>query len=349
MTSQRVGNGPSYISGADLNNDHKIDLVTANYDDSTISVLLGNGDNTFQNQVKYSTGTTNDNPNALYIADVNKDGNLDVVTANSGTSNVAVFLGKGDGTFSTAKIYSTGTGCKPTGLVLGDLNKDGNNDLVVTDETNNVVLIFLGDGTGAFTLTNTLSSDSNSKPYGVTINDFNGDGLPDIGITNSGTNNVGIFLNNGNTIFKPQTTYSTGNNPVAMTVVDFNKDGILDIATANYAGNSISVLLGNSAGTFQAQKLFSTGSGSLPYSIYSGDFNGDKNQDIIVPDSGTNKITIFRGNGHGNFRSQKTYSTGDGSNPVDITAVDLNNDNRLDFASANYGTNTVSVFLNTCN
>ncbi|CAF0990391.1 unnamed protein product [Adineta steineri] len=134
-----------------------------------------------------------------------------------------------------------------------------------------------------------------------------------------------------------------------MTVVDFNKDGILDIATANYAGNSISVLLGNSAGTFQTQKLFSTGSGSLPYSVYSGDFNGDKNQDIIVPDSGTNKITIFRGNGHGNFRSQKTYSTGDGSNPVDITAVDLNNDNRLDFASANYGTNTVSVFLNTCN
>ncbi|CAF4429390.1 unnamed protein product, partial [Adineta steineri] len=79
MTSQRVGNGPSYISGADLNNDHKIDLVTANYDDSTISVLLGNGDNTFQNQVKYSTGTTNDNPNALYIADVNKDGDLDLV------------------------------------------------------------------------------------------------------------------------------------------------------------------------------------------------------------------------------------------------------------------------------
>ncbi|CAF0828808.1 unnamed protein product [Adineta steineri] len=70
---------------------------------------------------------------------------------------------------------------------------------------------------------------------------------------------------------------------------------------------------------------------------------------IAIPDSGTNKITIFRGNGHGNFRSQKTYSTGDGSNPVDITAVDLNNDNRLDFASANYGTNTVSVFLNTCN
>jgi hypothetical protein len=347
MVPQSTGAGPSYIDDYDFNNDNLTDLIVANYDESTTGIFLGTGKGTFGPQTKFSNGV-DAKPNAIAVGDVNKDGRLDMVVANSGASNAGVLLGKGDGTFLEQTTYSTGNNSTPLGLAVGDLNNDALLDLVVSDNSNNILLVFLGNGTGVFAQAYTLATGDNSKPYSIAINDFNGDNRPDIAVSNSGGNNVGIFLSNGVGTFGGQTTYVTDSTPNTLVAVDLNRDGILDIATANFLGNNTSVLLGNGDGTFGQQKSFSTGSGSLPYSIYYGDFNRDNIQDIIVANSGTNNVGILLGYGNGNFRDQTTYSTGSDSNPVDVTVGDYNGDNRLDFISANYRKNTAGIFLSTC-
>ena len=113
-----------------------------------VSILLSNGDGTFQNHVEYPTGPT---PDAVTVGDFNGDGPLDLVTA-SGTyltnNTVSVLLGNGDGTFQPNVDYITGTA--PSFAALGDFNGDGRVDMAVVNATSNTVSILLGNGDGAF-------------------------------------------------------------------------------------------------------------------------------------------------------------------------------------------------------
>jgi hypothetical protein len=113
-----------------------------------VSILLSNGDGTFQNHVEYPTGPT---PDSVTVGDFNGDGPLDLVTA-SGTfltnNTVSVLLGNGDGTFQPNVEYITGTA--PSFAALGDFNGDGRVDMAVVNATSNTVSILLGNGDGAF-------------------------------------------------------------------------------------------------------------------------------------------------------------------------------------------------------
>ncbi|CAF3457993.1 unnamed protein product [Rotaria sp. Silwood1] len=346
MTSQVVGVGPMAVKAADFNNDNFLDLVVVNRDGDTTSILLGYGDGTFKQHKSLSNGA-NAGPNGIAIGDVNKDNQLDIVVVNRKGSNVGIFLGQGNGNFSEQIIFPTGNGSSPAGLSLNDLNNDSILDLVVADHENDRLLVCLGIGNGTFTKTLVLSTGNHSGPYLIIINDFNKDNRLDIAVGNGDGNYVGIFLGDGTGKFSGQTTYYIESGPYALVASDFNRDGLLDIVTANYYGNNTSILLGNNDGSFRRKNTFSTGSGSLPYAIDSGDFNGDNILDLIVPNSGTDNVGILIGYGNGRFRKQKTYSTGSGSSPVDVTIGDFNGDNRLDFVIANHNHNTVGIFLNT--
>jgi len=347
MISQATGAGPMAVKVADFNNDSFLDLAVDNFNGNTTSILLGYGNGSFEQHVDLSNGA-NAGTNGIAIGDINKDNRLDIVVVNRNASNVGVFLGQGNGSFSQQTTFSTGNRSAPVGLALGDLNNDTILDLVVTDHDNGLLLVFLGTGNGSFIQTLTLSTGSGSGPYLIIINDFNKDNRLDIAVGNADGNYLGLFLGNGTGSFSGQAVYRIESGPYALVAADFNRDGILDIATANYDGNNTSILFGNGDGTFRQQNTFSTGSGSLPYAIDNGDFNRDHIQDLIVPNSGTDNVGILLGYSNGKFRNQQTYSTGSGSRPVDVTVGDLNGDNRLDFISANYNHNTVGIFLNTC-
>ena len=122
-----TGLNPQSVAIGDLNGDGKPDLVVANYNSSTVSVLLGNGDGTFGPKTDYGTGSY---PQSVAIGDLNGDGKPDLVTANynynSGT--VSVLLGNGDGTFGPRTDYATGF--DPHSVAIGDLSGDGKPDLV---------------------------------------------------------------------------------------------------------------------------------------------------------------------------------------------------------------------------
>ena len=199
-----------------------------------MGVLIGYGNGSFYGQKAYSTGT-NSEPYAIGVGDLNNDGRSDIAVVNTGTSNVAIFLGY-NGSFTSPQTYSTRDPSNPYSVAVGDFNTDGRLDMVVANYWSGSIDIFLGNGDGTFSFQTTYSTGSGSYPYDVAIGDFNNDSRLDIVVANYGTNNIGIFLGYGNGTFSNQITYSTGSNsyPQSVAVGDFNNDSRLDIAVANY-------------------------------------------------------------------------------------------------------------------
>jgi hypothetical protein len=337
---------PSSVSVGDFNNDNHSDIIVANYGTGTISLFLGYGNGSFSNQTTFSTGSSSGSW-SITIGDFNNDSRLDVAVANQKLDNFGVFIGYGNGSFSSQTIYSSGSGSNPWSVAVGDLNNDGHSDIAVANWGTDNVDLFIGYGNGNFTTQQTLSTAITSNPYSVAVGDFNDDGRLDITVANYWTNNVGIFLGDGNGTFSSQTTYYTGVGfgPFSIAVGDFNNDSRLDIVVANYWAYNIGVFLGYGDGTFSSQTTFSTGSGSRPAAVAVSDFNNDNQLDIAVANYGTSNIGIFLGYGNGTFVSQVTYSTGSDSHPYSIAVGDFNNDSRLDIVVVNYWSDSVGVFL----
>ncbi len=194
-TDYGTGVAPTSVAIGDFNGDGKPDLAVANYDDSTVSVLLGNGDGTLATKTDYGTGV---GPISVAIGDFNGDGKPDLAVANYYSGAVSVLLGNGNGTFATETDYATGEW--PSSVAIGDFNGDGKPDLAVanaglTVSRGNTVSVLLGNGNGTFATR--MDYATGSGPEGVAVEDFNGDGKPDLAVANNDENKVSALLNLG--------------------------------------------------------------------------------------------------------------------------------------------------------
>ncbi|CAF1482548.1 unnamed protein product [Rotaria sordida] len=337
-----TGSYPQSVAVGDFNNDTRLDIVVANSNSPDVSVLLGYGNGSFQNQMTYSTGNW---PQSVAVGDFNNDTRLDIVVSNY-ISNVSVLLGYGNGSFQNQMTYSTGS--YPRSVAVGDFNNDTRLDIVVANDDTNDVSILLGYANEVFVSQTILTSGNGSQPRSFVVNDFNNDGCMDIGVANSGTDNIGIFLGYGNFSFASPTIYPTGPNssPYGVAAGDFNNDTYIDIVVANYGSNNIGIFLGMGNGSFANQTTYSTD--SSPYSAAVGDFDNDCILDIIISNYENNNLGVLRGYGNGAFGSIVLIQLKYGTHPFSVLVDDLNNDGKLDLIVANNGTDNLQVFVQTC-
>ena len=333
-----VGGGPYSVAIGDLNADGNPDLVSANSAGTTVSVLLGNGDGTFETYVNYTTGS---GPNCVAIGDLNGDLKPDLVTTSGGGNTLSVLLGNGNGTFQPNDDYATGSG--PGSVAIGDVNGDSKPDLVVANLGSGSlgsVSVRLGNGDGTFQANAFYATGPN--PKSVKVLDVSGDGKPDILTENATDTTASVLLGNGDGTFQTNVFYGTGAAPYSIAVQDLNNDGKPDLVTADYAVNTASVLLGNGDGTFQANLDY--GVGPNPTCVAIGDVSGDGKPDLVTANSADTTASVLLGNGDGSFQTKVDY--GAGSGPVSVAIGDLNGDLKPDLVTANPASHTVSVLRN---
>lgn len=332
----------SHLTTGDFNGDGILDIVTANYGNNTISVLIGNGDGSFQVNKDYPV----DHPWAIVNTDFDGDGKLDIAVTTFLNNTLLVLTGNGDGTFRLKQ--SIGTGSLATDIATGDFNGDKKVDFAaITNFYTGTISIFIGNGDGTFQSKKDV--ETGNPPIAITTGDFDSDGKTDLATT-SHSSYISVLIGNGDGTFRPKKDYYAGNDIATWDIIggDFNNDGKLDLAATNIYNQSVSVFIGNGDGTFQSARFYGAGSQSNIYAITVGDFNSDGKLDIVTANYQENSVSLLVGNGDGTFQPRRDYVTD--YRPMDVIAGDFNGDGQLDIATANVVfTSSVSVLLNIYN
>ena len=283
------------------------------------------------------------NPVAIAIADFNRDGHLDIATANDSTGDLTILLGDGQGGFTVKTNYPIGT--VPQGVAAGDFNGDGIPDLIVTRAYGNQAIFLRGLGDGNFAPATYQPLGASAANGTILVGDFNNDNKLDF---IAACHNVGFSVSLGN----GDGTFATANpkffsSDETVAIGDFNGDGKLDVAVPYQSGKCVSILLGNGDGTFGAATNYSLV--SMPQTGLSGvvavaDLNHDGKLDLVVAEqTATNSLGILLGNGGGGFTTKTNYALGAGATTIAIG--DLNGDGIPDLVVGTAGSKNVMVML----
>jgi hypothetical protein len=352
---------PISIAVTDVNRDGVSDLAIAVFGDrlsgdtywfGNISVLIGNGDGTFQAARIFETGWE---PASIVAADFDNDGMVDLATANflANPGSVSILLGNGDGTFHAHQdiVAAAVSQSYPMSLAAADLDADGAIDLVVvlsgeTVRANaEVAAVLRGNGDGTFRQPIDYANDGEgTSPTAIAIADVTGDGVVDLAV---GGTRLSILTGNGDGTFRGIRTFGPGGAVVA--VADMNHDGRVDVVVADdrqavgQEMRRVSVLLGNGDGTFQEALTAHVASRQQIVSIAVGDFNGDGVVDVAAA-SGyqPGSVSILLGNRDGTLQLAQAFAIGNGGSY--LAAGDVNNDGAPDLLAASAADNTISVF-----
>lgn len=333
------------LFSGDLDGDSDIDLAAANEQESTISVFLNNGAGVFARLARTETGQY---PTGGAIVDMNRDGIADVVTADYHGNSVSVLLGTGGGALAAKVSYPTISGSETSNLAVGDLNGDGNPDVVATNPITSSISMFLGrgDGTLADGVAIPVGIIGASAPYSAAIGDFDRNGASDVAIADVRSGTIIVRLGNGDGTFQEEVPYLEGGVPPYILITrDLDLDGNLDLVCANRGSDDVSVLIGRGDGAFRRVIVSSTGPDTGPYSVAVADFNQDGVPDVVTANYESSTGSVLLGVGDGSFEAP--FDAGaTGMTSYGVAVGDFDRDGKPDFATANASSNDVTVKIN---
>jgi plastocyanin len=342
-----TGRAPITVTLVDVNGDGKLDAITVNNGDNTVSVRLGNGDGTFAaTKSDFAVGNA---PAAVAVGDFNGDGKLDLAVSNVTDGTVSILVGNGDGTFQAAVPYTVGV--NPQAIAVADFNGDGKLDLAVANSGSQNVSILLGNGDGTF-IQPAQNFAVGIYPASVVSADFNRDGIPDLAVSNSMDGTISILIGKGDGTFLARQDFaagSAGSAPKGIAVGDLNGDGILDLAVADDGTTPrvVNILMGKGDGSFQPPVSYPVGAANAnPQSLALLDVDGDGNLDIAVSDSASANVHILMGDGQGGFQPAPDLSITPDTGSQFVVTGDINRDGKPDLVTADFNDNKISVLLN---
>lgn len=280
---------------------------------------------------------------------------MDLVTVNRNDDSISLFVGKGDGSFYAARNIALkdgrfltdapqDMGVGPTSVAIGDLNKDGYPDMVVTrclDHCTKGSFVFLyGKGNGEFYPP--AHKMGGVAPYNLTLADLNEDGYPDLVSSDYPSSELLVLLSDGKGKFEEPYSYPTGRKPISLEISDLDRDGYLDVVSSDHGDLGSTIYYGESGGRLGRRQFYRTA--TLPYSIALGDMNHDGLPDLVVAHSTPEgKISIHLGDGEGNFKNSDELEVG---NPLIFVALaDFDKDGNLDVITTNVNEQYAVVYF----
>jgi hypothetical protein len=346
---------PELVAAGDFNRDGNLDLAVSVTGFDNVAIFLGDGSGglTLFGHIASDTLTK-----GLDIADINGDGRLDVLTCTAWGYDVLVHLGDGAGGFGHRDQVYNGDG-EPTRAILRDFNNDQKPDIAVNAPDEGIMLIYMNDGKGGFTVP---ANELLNLPhcFGLASGDFNNDGKLDLVTStiprpDSPDGNAVVLLGDGTGKFTQSAMVTISPLPTSVATGDLNNDGKIDFVVAgaqpgNTAGNFFASFLGDGTGNVTQKQATNLGKGNLKGEISLGDFNEDGNLDLAFPVTGSqvpkvpsHVVNIYFGDGTGNLTAGPIINVG--NEPHSVTTRDFNKDGHLDMAVSNRTDGTVSLLL----
>ncbi len=292
------------------------------------------------------------------MADVNHDGNLDLIVANADSGSVTVLLGDGKGRFQTAQGSPIPAGHLPNDIAVADMNHDGHLDLVIANHQSPYLTILLGDGKGGFSPARGSPFDVHSTPHphGVAAGTFSGNRNVDVVTDSWGNNQIELIEGDDKGgLLLPGRFFPTGRRPYErLRSADFNRDGHPDVVTTNLDDDTVTILLDDGKGGLHEAQGSPFAAGAKPWQVAIDDFNQDGNPDLAiipyerdVPDARRIVVTVLLGNGRGGFAPMRTQplSLEGCHGPNSIATGDINGDGYRDIVVSCAESKNVEIFL----
>lgn len=295
----------------------------------------------FAPAVSYPVGK---NPHSVVAVDVNGDGKLALICANSGTNTLSVLTNDGNGGFVLAATVTVGS--RPYSVTAADVNADGKPDLICANSGTNTLSVLTNDGNGGFVLASTLIVGNG--PQWVVAADVNRDGALDLICANWGANTttLAVLTNDGRGGFGSPAIYSLSDAPDSVAAADINGDGNVQLIASLWDTSTLIEFTNNGTGVFGSNALLTVG--PFPYSVLATDVNADGRVDLVCANAFNNTLSVLTNTGAGGFAL--SCSPAVGVEPCSVAAADLAGDGRVDLVCANNGNYgggyTLSVLTN---
>jgi hypothetical protein len=338
-----------------------ISLEDGTFDDFGFDFYEADGVEQIFNNTRFTRTDypANSVPDNMVNADLNNDGADELIVANIDTldSGFSILFNEGDGTFEqpidfTTEFFSSG-GTENPSLDVGDIDGDGNIDLIAVNPETNEVSIYFNEGDGDLFTPSTF--EAGDRPVISETADIDSDGNTDVVLINSEEFDFPIYTGDSLSVLFNRTDDNVfnliaGEGVRDVVAADLDGDGDVDLATANEVENTVSVLFNRGNITFTLPLTFNVG--DRPFNIVADDFDGNGSIDLATSDFGSSTVSVLRNSGNGFFAPAVLYETN--ANPATMTSGDIDGDgdsdvvmrNSVFFDDGDRQGNSISVLLN---